>query len=150
MCFLVQVRKAAYQSLGAFISTFYIPNGNQSPKEAEDKDESSLLLSDSFLQDNSLETTVLAGNGEVADSSNTTTELSSDHRHPLPNSSVPPDGEISSSSTPIRASTGVSEVSQLEWIQDQKFSNFEFWKSPIPNIEEEEKKKKKLGIVQGR
>lgn len=38
-------------------------------------------------------------------------------------------------STPILASNGTRTISDLEKLaQDPKYSNFEFWRSPIPNI----------------
>jgi hypothetical protein len=123
------VRKAAYQSLGAFIATFYIPNGNDTLAELEDEggvaqDESTMgLLSDSMLQDNSL-----------LDSSatNTTADPSSEHRHPSPNTTPPvDDGAISNSSTPLHNSSS-SRVDGL--VQEPEFTSFEFWRSPIPNV----------------
>lgn len=128
----IQVRKAAYQSLGAFISTFYIPNGNGSLTDEslqQQQDESSLcLLSDSILQDNSLL--------DTAHGDTLTLDSSSEHRHPLPDGSVTGKGAISNSSTPIHASNGgngtISGFEKL--VQDPTFSNFEFWRSPIPGV----------------
>ncbi len=143
---VLQVRKAAYQSLGAFISTFYIPNGNISLAENEttiastnnkDGDESSLgILSNSMLQDDSLL-------DSPTPSSATTTDSSSDSRHALPTNSLPvDDGAISNASTPIHVPNGngngtsgnQSRSAMEKLVQDPEFSNFEFWRSPISNV----------------
>ena len=137
-CLGIQVRKAAYQSLGILISTFYISNGNQTPENNEE-DSSLGPLSDSLLQDNSLLENIThsggittgTGSSGGAESETTTTDLSSDNRHPLPDNPQP------NSSTPIHPSSGASSSELEVMIQDHKFSNFEFWRSPIPNLVEE-------------
>lgn len=122
-----QVRKAAYQSLGAFISTFHIPDcGNQSCKEGQEGDSSVGPLSDSILRDNSLLDSV----GSMYKA----TDQSSEHRYPLSNGSDPP---LSCSSTPIHAPALYGSNSETATHRTE-FSNFEFWKSPILKLEDNE------------
>lgn len=85
------MRKAAYQSLGAFISTFHILNndGNQSREDVcQDEDRILVPHSDSILRENS------SDNGNVE---TTTADLNTEHRHSLHNGSDP----MSESGIPI-------------------------------------------------
>ena len=119
------MRKAAYQSLGPFISTFYVPNSESPSLENVSLDPlgDSMLLDNSLLESSALTTT---GNSSTEDSS-------SDNRHPLPN---PPDASFSNSSTPIHSNNGAGSStaasSQKGAESDSLFSDFEFQRSPIP------------------
>jgi hypothetical protein len=125
--YFLQVRKAAYQSLGPFISTFYVPNS-----ETPSPENTSLnLLGDSVLLDNSLvESSALTTTGN-----SNTEDSSSENRHPVPN---PPNQLISNSSTPIHSNgqgnDKGSTSTQRGTASDSQFSNFEFWRSPIPKV----------------
>lgn len=138
------MRKAAYQSLGAFIATFYISNSGTPPAEDGEEggewgdhmaDDSSLgLLSDSLLLDNSLlESTSASSPGRAS-----TADSSSEHRHPSPNTTPPvDDGAISNSSTPRTKVTFSDEqqvLGEVAVVREPEFSSFEFWRSPIPSV----------------
>ena len=123
-----QVRKAAYQSLGPFISTFYVPSSETPSPENVSIEPlgDSVLQDDSLVESSSLTTT---GNSNTEDSK-------SGNRHPLPN---PPDQFLSYSSTPIRENGPEngkeSTPSQKDTEAVSQFSNFEFWRSPIPKVD---------------
>ena len=126
--YLLQVRKAAYQSLGPFISTFYVPNSETPSPENTSLD----LLGDSVLVDNSLvESSALTTTGNSS-----TEDSNSENRHPLPN---PPDQLFSNSSTPIHSNGQGNDKGSTSAQRDaesgSQFSNFEFWRSPIPKVE---------------
>ena len=125
--YLLQVRKAAYQSLGPFISTFYVPNSETPSPENTSLD----LLGDSVLLDNSL-----VGSSALTTTGNSNTEDSnSENRHLVPN---PPDQLFSNSSTPIHSNgqgNGKGSTSTQRNESDSQFSNFEFWRSPIPKVD---------------
>ena len=128
MLLLSQVRKAAYQSLGPFISTFYVPNSETPSPENVSIDP----LGDSMLMDNSLvESSALTTTGNSS-----TEDSNSENRHPLPN---PPDSIFSNSSTPVHSNgpgNGKgSTSSQRDTESGSQFSNFEFWRSPIPKVD---------------
>lgn len=90
------------------------------------------LLGDSVLLDNSL-----VGSSALTTTGNSNTEdSSSENRHPVPN---PPDQLFSNSSTPIHSNgqgNGKGSTStQRNNESDSQFSNFEFWRSPIPKVD---------------
>ena len=131
----LKVRKAAFQSLGAFISTFYIPNGTSTP----DLDDSGLApLTDSMLMDNSL-----LDSSTLASTSEPTTDSSVDSRHPLPNE---PLSVCSNTSTPIRPNgklkmTGNSnpeDRKQDEGNDKPRVSESEFVKIDVPRTSSDE------------
>ena len=94
-------------------------------------------LGDSILLDNSL----LEGSAAMTTTSNSSTEDSnSESRHPLPNT---PHDSFSKSSTPIHSSSSgngsgssTTSTTQKGAESDSQFSDFEFWKSPIPKVED--------------
>ena len=123
-CLSPQVRKAAYQSLGPFISTFYVPNSETPSPEDTSLDPlgDSVLLDNSLVESSALTTT---GNSSTEDSSAV-------NRHPLP------DQLFSNSSTPTHSNgqgnDKGSTSAQRDTESGSQFSNFEFWRSPIPKV----------------
>lgn len=123
-----QVRKAAYQSLGPFISTFYVPISETPSPENTSLDPlgDSVLLDNSLVESSALTTT---GNSSTEDSN-------SENRHPLPN---PPDQLFSNSSTPIHSNGSGNDKGSTSAQRDTEsgtqFTNFEFWRSPIPKVD---------------
>ena len=86
----------------------------------------SVLLDNSLVESSALTTT---GNSSTEDSN-------SENRHPLPN---PPDQLFSNSSTPIHSNgqgnDKGSTSAQRDTESGSQFSNFEFWRSPIPKVD---------------
>lgn len=85
-----------------------------------------MLLDNSLVGSSALTTT---GNSSTEDSN-------SENRHPLPN---PPDQLFSNSSTPIHSNgqgnDKGSTSAQRDTESGSQFSNFEFWRSPIPKVD---------------
>ena len=85
-------------------------------------------LGDSVLLDNSLvESSALTTTGNSS-----TEDSNSENRHPLPN---PPDQMFSNSSTPIHSNGSGNEKGSTSAESGAQFSNFEFWRSPIPKVD---------------
>ena len=91
-------------------------------------------LGDSVLMDNSLlESSALTTTGNSS-----TEDSNSENRHPLPNHS---DVVYSNSSTPINSNKGGNGTGPNPALPSQQsnppFSDLEFWKSPIPKVDED-------------
>ncbi len=132
----LQVRKAAFQSLGVFIATFYVPDNDES--ETYFDDSSIGPLGDSVLMDNSL-----TGGSTLTSSLHTDEEddSNSESRHaetatPPSSSSLPP---AKASSTPLQQSTGEKNSqtgqSSTSALEARNFNNFSFWRSTIPSLD---------------
>ena len=117
-----QVRKAAFQSLGPFISTFYVPPLVKEEGEEDEEDSSLGPLGDSVLMDNSL----LAESGSLSDPS--------DPLHQLHSSS----SSSSSSTTSIPNSVQLEETGSKTTPAPtpDNFSHFHYWRDPLPKISE--------------
>ncbi len=85
--------------------------------------------------------------GGETEKSATTTDLSSDHRHPLPDDNA---SSISASSTPNRPINGTSPSFGDEKDQDPHFSSFKYWRSPIPSLPDDGVISGKEGLEEGK
>ena len=141
-----QVRKAAFQALGPFISTFYVPLADDSPTF----DDSSIEpLGDSILMDNSLLSGSLFSSSSSSSVGNSTLDSSSEDRHPGPVTDSPRNEDlVSLGLSPIHQENdrstnsdttgdqreGSQTVVTTKELEDAEFSSFHFWRSPIPVV----------------
>ena len=130
---ILQVRKAAYQSLGPFISTFYDPDSYSSPEDyLGDKESPEQLLEN----DNAYQ---FEGQNTSSDNSNTTGEspaLSGAYYNGDGKSS-PTDVKVECRSCACHMESAVKvNVTTPETLVSAEYSSFNYWKTPLPQVDD--------------
>ena len=127
----LQVRKAAYQSLGPFISTFYDPDAYSSPEDyLGDKESLELQLENN----NDYQFEEQNRNG---DNSNTTEKVSSGGHCNRDNNKSPTDVKVECSNCACHMeSVKVNVMAASETLVSVEYSSFNFWKTPLPQVDD--------------
>lgn len=131
-CVIFQVRKAAYQSLGPFISTFYDPDSYSSPEDYLGDKESpeQLLETDTAYQLVEQNTNRdINTNGEPAGLSGA--YYNADGKN------SPTDVKVECTSCACHMESAVKvNVTTSETLVSAEYSSFNFWKTPLPQVDD--------------
>ena len=129
---VLQVRKAAYQSLGPFISTFYDPDAYSSPEDYLVEKES---LEHQLGSDNTYQLEQHSTSGGVNNSSNTTEQSSQLGRDSSGGKNSPTDVKVECINCACHMeSVKVNVVASSETLESVEYSSFNFWKTPLTQV----------------
>lgn len=128
---ILQVRKAAYQSLGPFISTFYDPDSYSSPEDylAEKESPDQLLENDNaqFEEQNT--------SGDNSSNNTTAGESPAGYCNGDDKNS-PTDVKVECSSCACHMESVKVNVMSSETLASVEYSTFNFWKTPLLQVDD--------------
>ena len=131
-CVVLQVRKAAYQSLGPFISTFYDPDAYSSPEDyLADKESLELQLENNndyqFEEQNK--------NGDSHNATEKSSALSGGYCNGDGNKS-PTDVKVECTNCACHMESVKVNVMTSETPVSVEYNSFNFWKTPLPQVDD--------------
>lgn len=126
---ILQVRKAAYQSLGPFISTFYDPDSYSSPEDYLEKGSLDPPLENDDITQFEEHNTM---NHDNSESTATLTEGYCDGD----GKNSPTDVKVECSNCACHMESVKVNVMTSETLVSIEYSSFNFWKTPLPQVDD--------------
>jgi len=116
-CFL-QVRKAAYQSLGPFISTFYDPDAYYAPEDFMEKASPDQSTADENCPEEDKPLSAPCSSSSSSSSASTLTDV-----------------KVECSNCARQMESVKIHVSSSDTLESVEYSTFNFWRTPLPQID---------------